>query len=115
MSPPVELLGFTVGGARFAAELLQVRRIDGALPALDVGAPLGWPASGHRSLVFAPPGAPERALAVDQVAGVRQVDPGSLRRMPRLAGAPRLVRGVWLDGAEPVLLVDLHAILPPSS
>lgn len=110
----VELVVFRVGGSRFAADLAQVRRVDVPEKAESVGAPLGEPLSGRRALVFDSVDGPERRLTVDEVLGVTRAPVASLRRMPLAARAARYSIGAWLDGDEPVLLVDLQAMTSPS-
>lgn len=108
----VELVVFDVGGARFAADLGQVRRIDLDEPSESVGHPLGPPARGTRALVFEVAAGLERRLVVDKVLGVERVPTKALRRMPTAVNAPRFSIGAWLDGDEPVLLIDLLATVP---
>ncbi|MBL8916983.1 MAG: hypothetical protein JNM17_40135, partial [Archangium sp.] len=70
MPSEVDLVVFEVAGARFAADLGQVRRVDLVDPAESVGDVLGPPLTGKRALVFdAGPGL-ERRLNVDRVIGV---------------------------------------------
>ncbi len=108
----VDLVVFEVAGIRYAADLGQVRRIDLDEPTESIGAPLGPCAVGRRALVFSPDPAVERRLAIDQVLGVTRVPLSALRRLPRAVNAARFTIGAWLDGEEPVLLVDLPSMLP---
>lgn len=108
----VELVIFDVGGARFAADLGQVRRIDVDEPSESVGHPLGAPERGSRTLVFEAAVGFERRLVVDKVLGVQRVSTQALRRMPTAVNAPKFSIGAWLDGEETVLLVDLLATVP---
>lgn len=114
MSAPshVDLVVFSVGGARFAADVGQVRRVDLDDHGESVGQPLGPPSRGCRALVFSIAGGLERRLAVDQVLGVKRVATQHLRRLPHAVNAPRYSIGAWLDGADTVLLVDLLATVP---
>lgn len=109
----VDLVIFRVAGARFAADLAQVRRVDVPEKAESVGAPLGEPHAGRRALVFDAAEGRERRLAVDEVLGVTRAPVTSLRRMPLAARAAPYSIGAWLDGDEPVLLVDLLAMTSP--
>jgi chemotaxis signal transduction protein len=109
----VDLVLFTIGQVRYGADLTQVRRIDIHEPNESVGTPLG-PCAGHRALVFSAVEGFEHRLRVDQVHGVRRVSADSLRRMPRVVAAPPLSLGAWLDGDQPVVLIDLHALAPTS-
>lgn len=108
----VDLVLFEIGGARFAADLAQVRRIDVDDPAESVGAPFGAPASGKRALVFGGNGGLDLRLAVDKVMGVERVPVEALRRMPPVAQAPKATIGAWLRGDETILLVDLTILNP---
>lgn len=109
----VDLVVFRVAGSRFAADLAQVRRVDVPEKAESVGAPLGEPHAGRRALVFEVAEGRERRLAVDEVLGVTRAPVTSLRRMPLVARAAPFSIGAWLDGDEPVLLVDLQAMTSP--
>lgn len=109
----VDLVVFRVAGTRYAADLAQVRRVDVPEQAESVGAPLGDPQHGRRALVFESQPGTERRLAVDEVLGVTRAPVTSLRRMPLAARASRFSIGAWLDGDEPVLLVDLQAMTSP--
>ncbi len=111
----VELVVFTVAGTRFAADLAQVRRVDVPEKAESVGEPLGRPASGRRALVFDQGEGRERRLTVDEVHGVTRAPVASLRRLPVAARAARYSIGAWLDGDEPVLLVDLASMISTHS
>ncbi|MFZ5439618.1 MAG: Frizzy aggregation protein FrzB [Myxococcota bacterium] len=103
----LELVVFDVAGARYAADLTQVRRIDLDDPTESVGPLLGTPARGHRALVFALADGHERRLVVDHVHGVSRVPVSSLRRMPAAVHAAPWAVGAWLDGDSTVLLIDL--------
>jgi chemotaxis signal transduction protein len=106
----VELVLFTVGTTRYGAALTQVSRIDLDEPAESVGLPLG-PCTGRRALVFSPSSGVERRLRIDGVLGVRRVPADSLRRLPRVLSAPPMAIGAWIDGEQPVVLIDLHALV----
>lgn len=109
----IDLVLFDVAGVEFAADLLQVRRIDSPDPDESVGEPLGHPHQGHRALVFAAQGQSERRLAVDKVLGVRRVPTHNLRRMPRVVAAPPMSIGAWVEGEKTIMLIDLHALVMP--
>lgn len=110
----VDLVVFEVAGARYAADLGQVRRIDVDDQAETVGPLLGEPHSGRRALVFSTEPGRERRLAVDKVFGVSRVSVTSLRRMPAAAHAAPYSIGAWLDGDQAVLLVDLASMAAPT-
>ena len=107
----VDLVLFEVAGVSYAADLMQVRRIDAPDSGESVGTPLGTPAIGHRALVFGPSADAERRLAVDSVLGVHRVPIGNLRRMPKVAAEPPMSVGAWVDGEKAIVLIDLHALL----
>lgn len=113
MSLALDLVLFEVAGVRYGAELRQVRRVDSPQPDLDVGAPLGPCQTGRRAIVFEL-GGDERSLRVDQLLGVRRVEALDLRRLPAAVAAPPMSLGAWLDGDQPIVLIDLHA-LPTTS
>ena len=77
-------------------------------PAQHVGEPLGEPAHGRRTLVFADARGREQRLRVDGIEGVRSVPQGELRRLPSVAIASPISIGAWLDAGRAVLLVDLQ-------
>lgn len=89
----VDLILFEIAGQLFGADASLVLRIE--RPS----------AEGKRALVFQG-GAEEGQLPVDRVRGVKAVSVASLRRMPAAASQPHAI-GVWLDGDDPVLLLDL--------
>ena len=107
----IDLVVFSVNGIRYAADLGQVRRIDIDEPNESIGHPLGPPAHGRRALVFSVEDSGERRLAIDEVLGVSRVPVTDLRRMPTTTHATRFSIGAWLDGEEPVLLVDLPSMI----
>jgi len=110
LAAEVEVLLFELDGARLGADASQVLRIERpGTPGLRLS-PLRS-ASPGRSLVFMA-GEAEAALEVDLVLGVRTVSARDLRRMPGVARAPGHALGFWLDGDQPVLLIDLPSTLP---
>lgn len=109
----IDLVIFDVAGIRYGADLGQVRRIDIDEPTQSVGHPLGEPSTSGRTLVFDIGQGRERRLGVDQVRGVFRVPLTSLRRMPPAVNAAPFSIGAWLDGDEPVLLIDLLSMVPP--
>jgi chemotaxis signal transduction protein len=108
----VDIVVFEIGGHRYGADMTQVRRIDRADVDASVGAPLGRPTEGRRSLVFSPDGERELHLAIDVILGVHTVSRDDLRRLPVAVGPTPFVIGAWLDRNEAVLLVDLHSTNP---
>ena len=105
----VELLLFQLEGARVGADASQVLRIERpGVPGLR-RSPLGS-ATPKRSLVFKA-GEAEGVLAVDLVLGVRSVRARDLRRVPAAARIAGHALGFWLDGDQPVLLIDLPLAL----
>ena len=103
----VDILLFEVAGARFAADASQVVRIDRPVEEPSVGAPLGMPLIGNRALIFQAGEGKLFRLDIDRVAGVRTVAIESLRRLPPPARVGEIPIGMWLDGDDAVLLVDL--------
>ena len=103
----VDLLLFEVAGVRYGADASQVVRIDRPIEEQSVGAPLGVPTVGNRSIIFKGPGGELRRLDIDTVAGVKTVTIESLRRLPAPARVGQIPIGTWLDGDNAVLLVDL--------
>lgn len=111
----VELIVFEVGPQRFAADATLVLRIDRPEETTVTRTELGPLTRGARSLVFRAPGI-EGSLRVDAVQGVRTVDATTLRRLPAAASPQKsCAMGVWLDGDQPVLLVDLTKTLKPQN
>lgn len=108
----VELLVFELGGERYAADTTQVLRIGRPVAGGPRRAAFSSPGA-PRSVVFQDPAGGEGQLEVDQVLGVRHVPVSNLRRLPRAARASRFTIGVWLDGARPILLIDLPGTLGP--
>ncbi len=107
----VDLVVFAINGTRYAADLGQVARIDTPEPSESIGEPLGAPAEGRRALVFQVEEGGERRLNIDTVFGVARVPVTSLRRIPPAAHGARFSIGAWLDGDQPVLLVDLPTMI----
>jgi hypothetical protein len=111
----VELLAFELGAQRCAADATQVLRID--RPFQGEGGPRRSPHSSpgaRRALVFRDAhGGGEGQLEVDLVLGVRLAQVSDLRRLPPAARASDFALGFWLDGASPVLLIDLPRTLGP--
>lgn len=106
----VSLVIFDIGGARFAADLAQVIRLDFFDAACSVGYPLGPPRDGSKCLMIDAQDGHEWCLAIDTLHGVRSVPIEHLRRLPPLAQGGKVSIGAWLDGKEAVLLVDLVAM-----
>lgn len=106
----VSLVLFEVGGARYAADLSQVIRLDFFDPACSVGTPLGAPRDGTKCLLIDAQDGRQWCLAIDTLHGVRSVPVEDLRRLPALAHGGAVSIGAWLDGKEAVLLVDLVAM-----
>lgn len=103
----VELIVFEIGQQRYAADATLVLRIDRPEEHTVTREELGALVKGSRALVFRAPGV-EGSLRVDAVQGVKTVETAALRRLPAAAQLPNsCAMGVWLDGEEPVLLVDL--------
>jgi hypothetical protein len=107
LSAQVDILLFEVGGVRFGADASQVVRIDRVQDLPSVGAPLGPPQQGRRSLVFTAENGELRRLDIDRVTGVQTVSIESLRRLPAPARVGPIPIGTWLDGDTAVMLVDL--------
>jgi chemotaxis signal transduction protein len=103
----VDILLFDIGRETFGADASQVTRIGPADGSALSPEELGPPAIGARALVFNAPAGTAGQLRVDSVRGVRSVPIDSLRRMPGPAGAPPYAIGIWLDGENTVLLIDL--------
>ncbi|MGA9526033.1 MAG: chemotaxis protein CheW [Myxococcaceae bacterium] len=108
---PVELLVFHVAGRTFAADASLVRRIARAGHASRLSDALGMPGKGDRALVVLDESGQELEICIDEVVGIQSVPVAQLRRVPSAAGSPRGVLGFWLDGARPVVLVDLTQCL----
>lgn len=106
----VSLVVFDVGGARYAADLSQVIRLDFFNEACSVGTPLGPPRDGTKCLMIDARDGLEWCLAIDTLHGVRTVPIEHLRRLPALAQGGSVSIGAWLDGKEAILLVDLVAM-----
>ena len=106
----VSLVLFEVAGARYAADLSQVVRLDFFDPACSVGTPLGAPRDGTKCLLIDAQDGRQWCLAIDTLHGVRSVPVEDLRRLPLLAQGGAVSIGAWLDGKEAVLLVDLVAM-----
>jgi chemotaxis signal transduction protein len=111
----VELIIFEVGAQRYAADATLVLRIDRPEESSVIRAELGALKRGARALIFRAPGH-EGSLRVDAVQGVKTVDATTLRRLPAAASPQKsCAMGVWLDGDQPVLLVDLLKTLKPQN
>ncbi len=104
---PVELLVFHVAGRTFAADATLVLRVVRAGHASRLSDVLGMPTQGDRALVVLDEAGQELEICIDEVVGIQSVPVADLRRIPAAAGSPRGVPGFWLDGARPVVLVDL--------
>lgn len=110
MSMTVDILLFEVGGLRFGADASQVVRIDRPVEEPSVGAPLGVPYVGNRALIFRAGGGELKRLDIDKVSGLKTVPIESLRRLPPPARVGQIPIGMWLDGDDAVLLVDLASM-----
>lgn len=106
----VSLVIFDIGGARYAADLSQVIRLDFYDARSSVGAPLGPCRDGTKCLMIDAQDGKDWCLAIDTLHGVRSVPIEDLRRLPPLAQGGAVSIGAWLDGREAVLLVDLVAM-----
>lgn len=107
----VDVLLFRLGATRYGADASQVLRIDRANVGTRLAHALDAPNIGTRALIFRT-GADESSLFVDEVEGVRRVAIDTLRRVPRAAGQPPGVIGLWLESPEKaIVLVDLPTIL----
>jgi chemotaxis signal transduction protein len=113
----VELLVFELGQERYAADASQVLRIGRPGAGGPRRAPFSSPGA-RRAVVFRDPAADGQAenqgegqLEVDVVLGVRHVPVSDLRRVPPVARASDFAIGFWLDGARPILLIDLPRTL----
>jgi chemotaxis signal transduction protein len=107
----VDVLFFRVGPSRFGADASQIVRIERAGFQAKLVDTLGMPDEGTRALVFQTPSG-EQQVCVDAVEGVRTIEIDDLRRVPRAAGAPPGVLGIWLEnGRRPVVLLDLPSTL----
>jgi hypothetical protein len=111
LDTPVELLVFHVARRTFAADASLVRRVGRAGHASRLSDALGMPERGDRALVFVDEAGQELEICIDEVVGIESVPVANLRRVPAAAGSPRGVLGFWLDGARPVVLVDLTQCL----
>ena len=114
MNPQIEetlsLVVFEVAGARYAADLSQVLRLDFFDESCSVGAPLGPPRSWSKALMIDAGEDCVWCLAIDALHGVRSVPVEELRKLPAVAHGGAISIGAWLDGTEAVLLVDLVAM-----
>jgi len=102
------------------ASFQGLHNLRGAVvPVLDLAAAMGrTPAARHaRSafLVLDPPGTSERgaaALAVEAVMGMVELAPDQIETVPAFASeAPALVEGTALSLGQPMLVLDLNALL----
>ncbi len=103
----VEILLFEVGGSRYGADAAQVLRVDQPRPGIRSVVALGAARDGARALIFESPTGVMNQLQVDVVHGIRTVPIAQLWRLPAGISPQALAIGVWLDGATPVLLMDL--------
>ena len=118
LAEDVGLLLFKIGDNTYGADATQVVRIDQP-PDANSGRPgttplerpeLGALKRGDRVLVFRDREG-EGQLRVDAVQGLRQVPVDQLRRVPAAALPAPYAVGFWLDGGNPVLLIDLSESL----
>ncbi len=107
----VELLVFSVAGRTYAADAALVSRIARAGHHSRLSDALGMPEKGDRAVVVLDEAGQELELCIDEVAGIHSIPVADLRRVPAAAGSPRGVLGFWLDGARPVVLLDLTLCL----
>lgn len=116
MSGPLAVLLFQLGPRIFASRPSGVARIAGAgepFPELLEGSCLGSPWSPARRLVVRGEDGGEAALAVDQVLGLREVDPAAVRPLPPLAEgllSTHAVAGLVLLDDAPTPLIDLPTL-----
>lgn len=118
----VAVLLFTIGLHRYGADASQILRVD--LPDAETHreSPLGRPERGQRALYFQAGEFPsvggaecaERSLAIDEVLELRQVAVTELRRKTFVLASAKAALGFWLDGNQPVVLVDLPGAVPSS-
>ncbi len=117
MSGPEAVLLFQLGPRIFASRPAAVARIAGAdEPFAEVldGSCLGRAWSPARRLVVRGDDGVEAALAVDQVLGLREVEPGALRAIPPLAEgllSTRAVAGLVLLDDAPTPIIDLLTLI----
>jgi chemotaxis signal transduction protein len=113
-----DLLLFQLGARVYAAHVHDVRRIASARagdPERAVAATaLGEPLSQVRGIVVDLGDAPDHALLVDQVIGVRSVPEADLQPLPAFAAAclrSGAITGFALVDDSPLLLVDLSTLV----
>ncbi|HUL59199.1 MAG TPA: chemotaxis protein CheW [Anaeromyxobacteraceae bacterium] len=114
-----EILMFQVGPRVFAAEVYDVIRIGSVhdVPPEDVvgATALGVPFARRRGIVVGDHAAgTERALAVDQVIGIRSVPETDVHPLPAFAAAclqSAAVTGFVLVDDSPTLLIDLPTLV----
>lgn len=105
-SGDVDILFFEIAGQLYGVDAKQVVRVDRPEPSSIELAGLGKPSVGSRSLVFGV-GDEEAGLKVDLVRGISAVGVDRIRRMPSVAMAEPYAVGVYLDGEQAVVLIDL--------
>jgi len=117
MSSPVSVLLFQLGPRVFATRAAGVERIAGRreqVGTLHGASCLGRPWLPSRGLVVRTDDGVLAALAVDQVLGLRQVEPSALRSLPPLAdgllSTAAVIGLLTLDGA-PTPLIDLATLI----
>jgi len=103
----VDILLFEVGPTVFGVDASQVLRVANAESNSVTLKELGPLKSGGRALVFREDEG-EGQLRIDAVQGVRTVNVMELRRLPRAAALKPYALGIWLDGTQTVLLIDLQ-------
>jgi chemotaxis signal transduction protein len=106
-NPEVDLLLFEIGTAVYGAEASQVVRVDNPTKDAVTLAELGTLKHGGRALVFQADGG-EGQLRIDGVRGVKTVGVHELRRLPPAVAVKPYALGIWLDGQQTVLLIDLQ-------
>ena len=106
----VDILLFEVAGRIWGADAGQVLRIDRPGDDTVSVSELGPIAGRGRALVFATE-AGQGELKVDGVHGVKAVPEKALRRLPAVATHRPYAIGEWLDGENPIVLVDLVEML----
>lgn len=113
-----EIMMFQVGPRVFATEVYDVVRVGGlrdvAPEQLVLESILGAPFARERGLVVAGQEGTERTLVIDQVIGIRGVQPEDLIPLPPFAAAvmpSAAVTGIVMIDEVPTLLVDLPTLI----
>ena len=106
----VDVLFFSIGDQVYGTDASSVIRIGRAEWWALSPDELGKPEVGARALVFELSGGTGAQLRVDGVRGIRAIEVGELRRLPRAASAPMYAIGACLEGGKTVLLIDLYEL-----